>query len=137
MVELKAIKLYALGRIYEIFKIFLNSIKNIFWTIHNLFIWTGLLSNISITLKKQPAEVSLTKKVPMNIRISHLINIWFAYLILEFLFKFLVYMTYYKLVSLLKYNISNHQTEPSFYQNWHNHPFTNIEWKLFIITYNL
>ena len=46
----------------------LNSITNIFQGIHNLFIRMDLLSNIYINLKKQPDEVSLTKKLSRKIR---------------------------------------------------------------------
>ena len=74
LVELRATKINAFDRIYEIFE---KSFKltNVFQRIHTFFIWTGLLSNIYNNLKKQPAEVSLTKKLPGNIQIALLMNI--------------------------------------------------------------
>lgn len=81
----------------------LNSITNIFQGIHNLFIRMDLLSNIYINLKKQPDEVSLTKKLSRKIR-HGTANLLKQNLIYNRTQESLVvYMTYQKLVSFLKH----------------------------------
>ena len=81
----------------------LNSITNIFQGMHNLFIRMDLLSNIYINLKKQPDEVSLTKKLSRKIRhgTANLLKQNLIYNRTQE--SIVVYMTYQKLVSFLKH----------------------------------
>ena len=76
MVELNATKINALDRIYKIFeKSFkLNHKFSREYTI-SLFGRAYLVISIIVQIKKQPAEVSLPKKLPRNIRIALLMNI--------------------------------------------------------------